>query len=551
MRLTALGCAIGVASALHAQTPGDWTAYGGGPGGARYSGLEQITRANVNQLQLAWISRTGDYLRDRGRFEANPVVVDGTMYVSTPLGTVLALDPASGTERWRFDAHLNIDGDYGDFANRGVAVWLDRGRAGGTCRRRVFVGTVDARLIALDAETGVPCADFATAGTLDLSAGLRHAAAYHWEYGVTSPPAVIRDVVIVGAAVSDNQRVNAPEGVVRAFDARSGALRWSWDPVPRRAGDPAFATWRGPVAHETGAANVWSVMSVDTARDLVFVPTGSASPDFFGGERQGANRYANSVVALRGSTGAVVWQFQAVHHDLWDYDVPAQPSLFTLRRGNRAIPAVAVATKMGHLFILDRRTGTPLFPVVERSVPASDVPGEKAWPTQPFPAPSFRFAPESLTPAEAYGLSDSARAVCAARIAALRYEGVFTPPSVRGTIIFPGNLGGLNWSGVAIDDRRGLVVAPVNRFAHVVTLIPRDSLTAARRAHPGVEISDQRGTPFGMMRDVFVENRVPCTPPPWGTLAAVDLNGDSLRWQIPLGALPGMPPGSPDRKSVV
>lgn len=534
--------------ALGAQqrpTAGDWPAYGGGPGGARYSPLEQITRTNVSQLRLAWVIRTGDYMRDRGRFEANPLIVAGTMYVSTPLGNVIALDPATGVERWRFDAHLDAGGDYGDFANRGVATWLDAARpAGAPCRRRVYVGTVDARLIALDAATGRPCTDFGAGGTIDLSQGLRHAPAYHWEYGVTSPPAVIGDLVVVGAAVSDNQRANAPDGVVRAFDARSGVLRWSWDPIPRTAGDSAYATWEGPAAHETGAANVWSVMSVDPALDLVYVPTGSASPDFYGGERLGANRYANSVVALRGSTGKVVWQFQVVHHDVWDYDVPAQPGLFTLHRGGRDMPAVAVSTKMGHLFILDRRTGTPLFPVEERPVPASDVPGETAWPTQPFPAPHFRFAPESLTADQAFGLTDSVRAQCRARIEALRYEGVFTPPSLRGTIVFPSNLGGLNWSGVAIDAARGLVVAPANRFAHIVTLIPRDSLPAVRHAHPGVEISNQRGTPYGMMRDILFHQRVPCTPPPWGTLAAVDLRGDSLRWQVPLGAMPGLPPGS-------
>ncbi len=540
----ALALVASAAPALVAQAPGDWPAYGGSLGGSRYSPLEQITRANVSQLRLAWVVRTGDYYRDRGRFEANPLVVDGTMYVSTPMGNMVALDPASGVERWRFDAHLDVGGDYGDFASRGVSTWLDTTRAAGApCRRRVFVATVDARLIALDGATGRPCADFGAAGTVDLARDLRHTPAYHWEYGVTSPPAVIGGLVVVGAAVSDNQRTDAPEGVVRAFDARTGALRWSWDPIPRTPGDSAYDTWRGPVAHETGAANVWSVMSADPALGLIFVPTGSGSPDFYGGARLGANRYANSVVALRATTGQVVWHFQVVHHDLWDYDVPAQPALFTLRRGARRIPAVAVATKMGHLFILDRRTGVPLFPVTERPVPASDVPGEEAWPTQPFPGAAFRLAPESLSPDEAFGLTDSVRAECRARISALRYEGVFTPPSLRGTIIWPGNIGGLNWSGVAVDEERGLVIAPANRVAHIVTLIPQDSLMAARHAHPGNEISRQRGTPYGMMRDVLLSpQRVPCTPPPWGTLGAVDLTADSLRWQVPLGFLPALGP---------
>jgi len=333
-----------------APRTGDWPAYGHDAGGTRYSPLAEITPGNVARLRVAWVYRTGDYLRDRSRFEAAPLVVDGTLYVSTPLGHVIALDPERGIERWRYDARVSLEGDYGDFANRGVATWLDQTRGTALpCRRRIFLATVDARLIALDARTGRPCGDFGAGGEVDLAGGLRHAPAYHWEYGVTSPPAVASGLVIVGAAVSDNQRVDAPEGVVRAFDARSGRLRWSWDPVP-----PALSA---------GAANAWSVLSTDPERDLVFVPTGSASPDFFGGERPGANAHANSVVALRASTGRLVWAFQVVHHDLWDYDVPAQPVLFTLRRGGSALPAVAVGTKMGHLFILDRRTGAPLFPV--------------------------------------------------------------------------------------------------------------------------------------------------------------------------------------------
>src|SRR5205807_5756626 len=295
--------------------------------------------------------------------------------VSTPLGTVIALDAATGVERWQSDQRVDFAADYGDFANRGVSTWLDAARpAGATCRRTIFLATVDARLIALDAATGRRCDAFGEHGVVDLARDLRHQPAYRGEYGVTSPPIAVGGLVIVGSAVADNQRVDAPEGTVRAFDARTGAPRWSFDPQPP--------------ASRTGAANAWSVFTADTALGLVYVPIGSASPDFFGGARLGKDLFANSVVALRIATGEVVWSFQVVHHDLWDYDVPAQPSLFTLRRGGSALPAVAVGTKMGHLFILDRRTGAPLFPVEERAVPGSDVPGEAAWPTQPFPAPA-------------------------------------------------------------------------------------------------------------------------------------------------------------------
>ncbi len=511
-----------------------WPAYGRDPGGSRYAPISQITTHNVTQLRLAWVDRTGDYLTDRGRFEATPILVQGTLYISTPLGSVVAVDPATGHERWKYRGPVDFGyNDYGDFANRGVAAWTGSADAG-PCALRIFGATVNARLIALDGHTGNPCSDFGDHGTVDLTVGLRHKPEYHWEYGVTSPPTIVHDLVIVGSAVPDNHRIDAPDGVIRAYDAHTGALRWRFEPIPRVPGTPAYTTWIGPVAHNTGAANAWSIFSADTARDLVFVPVGSASPDFYGGERRGDNRYANCVVALRASTGAVVWAFQVVHHDIWDYDVPAQPVLFTLHRDGRDIPAVAVATKMGHVFILDRLTGTPLFPVEERRVPASDVPGEEASPTQPFPLPAFRLVPESLSVADAFGVTDSERDSCRARLRALRYQGIFTPPSQQGTIIWPGDIGGMNWSGISIDEHRGILIAPTNHLAHVVRLIPRDSLHAAAMANPDLEYGRQIGTPYAMSRtDLHT-----CTPPPWGTLAAVDLNRGTVKWQVPLGWMP-------------
>ncbi len=533
---------LALAAAQAAAQSTEWPAYAGDAAGHRYSVLNQITAANVAALQPAWVYRTGDLLRRNGRFEATPLLVDGALYVSSPLGRVSALDPRTGAERWTYDPGVDLHGSYGDFANRGVSTWFDAAAPAGTvCRRRIFIGTVDARLIALDGATGRPCDDFGSHGTVDLTHDLLNAPEEPGEYEVTSPPAVVGGLVIVGSSIGDNNRLDAPNGVVRAYDARSGGEKWSWDPIPRTPGAPGYDTWRGTYAHQTGGANAWSVLSADTARDLVFVPVGSASPDFYGGERLGDNHYANSVVALRASTGQVVWAFQVVHHDLWDYDVPAQPVAFMLHRGGKDIPALAVATKMGHLFILDRATGQPLVPVEERPVPASDVPGEVVSPTQPFPPPAYRFVPESLSAADAWGVTPERKEQCRTWIASLRSEGIFTPSSLRGSIHYPGHLGGFNWSGVSIDERDGLLVAPVNRLAMVVTLIPRDSIRAMRRAHPGVEINGQRGTPYGMMRQTLLgSDGLPCSPPPWGELVAFDLAHGAVRWRVPFGYLRGM-----------
>ena len=524
----------------------EWPAYGRDAEGTRYSPAAQIKRENVRQLRQAWSIRTGDLMAgsNAGRFEAVPIFVDGTLFISTPLGNVLALDPETGAERWRFDAKLSLDADYGDFASRGVSTWVDRrlGRSA-VCRRRIFVAPVDARLIALDAATGKPCRDFGNAGQVDLTVGLRNPPAYKGEYEVTSPPAIFGDLVIVGSAVGDNFRADAPSGVVRAFDARTGAQKWTWDPIPRDSSERGYDTWQGPVAHQTGAANAWSLISVDAKRGLIFVPVGSASPDFFGGERLGANLFANSVVALHATTGKVAWHFQAVHHDLWDYDIPSQPVLITVRRtgAGPAVDAVVVTTKMGHVFVLDRATGTPIFPVEERPVPASDVPGEKAWPTQPFPVLPVPLTPARLAPDDAFGLTPEDRAQCRAKIASARSEGIFTPPSLRGTIIYPGNIGGSNWGGAAWDPTRKLLVTPTNNLAFAVTLIPRDSMAAARRAAPGSEISPQRGTPYGMKREVlFSPSGVPCNPPPWGLLKAVSLSDGAKQWESPLGYIPAL-----------
>lgn len=526
----------------------DWPAYGGDAGGRRYSPLTQIDRSNVGRLEVAWTYRTGDVSDGRRTarktsFEATPLMVDGTLYVVTPFNRVVALDPETGSELWAYDPKIDLWVPYGDdLVSRGLATWLDAKAAAGTaCRRRLFLATNDARLIALDARTGSPCADFGRAGEVDLTREV--SCSYPGEYHVTSPPVVLGDLVVTGSAINDNQRVDAPRGIVRAYDVRTGAQRWSWDPIPRDPRDPARRTWEGDSATRTGAANAWSILSADSERDLVFVPTGSASPDFYGGERRGQNLYADSVVALRGSTGQVVWHFQVVHHDLWDYDVPAQPALVTLRRGGRDEPAVAQATKMGHLFFLDRDSGAPLFPVEERPVPASTVPGEQAWPTQPFPTAPRPLVPQRLTAADAWGVTPWDRGRCRARMERLRAEGIFTPPNLEGTIIFPGNAGGTNWGSLAFDPARGVVVVNTSRVAHVVTLIPRERYNGAGERDRRIEYGRQAGTPYAMRREALLSPLgIPCNPPPWGTLAGVDVASGAVRWEVPLGTIRDLAP---------
>lgn len=530
----------------------DWPAYGHDGGGSRYSPLAAINRDNVKNLKVAWVYRTGDVAdgsktAETSQFEATPIMVDGMLYLSTPFNRVIALDPQTGIERWSYDPKIDLSVPYAEgLTSRGVSTWLDRKRATGErCRRRIFVATNDGRLIALDAQTGATCADFGKAGQVELTRGVGQF--QPGEYHFTSPPAVIDDLVIVGSTVNDAERADAPSGVVRAFDARTGALRWSWNPIPRDRTDPAWKTWKNESAARTGAANVWSVISVDTERDLVFLPTSCPSPDFYGGERRGDNLYSDSVVALRASTGKLVWYFQVVHHDIWDYDVPAQPVLVNVRRQGRRIPAVAVATKMGHIFLLDRETGKSLFPIEERAVPQSAVPGEELSPTQPFPILPPPLGLETLTVDDAWGITEADRNWCRERIKSLRSEGIFTPPSLQGSIIYPGNIGGVAWGGASVDAERGILITNTNRFPFIITLIPRDRYATEKRANPNADISPQTGTPYAMRRDILrTRSGVLCNPPPWGTLAAVDLASGRVRWQVALGTIPQLAgvPGS-------
>jgi len=508
----------------------------------RHSDAAQITRDNVRQLETAWTYHTGEAARrgeafNHSAFEVTPILADGRLVLCTPFDRVVALDPASGRELWVFDPRLAPTLKPGNgFICRGVAAWRDqKAGADAECAARIFLGTNDSRLIALDLRTGVPCAAFGRNGEVALPPDLPPL--YPGEYQITSAPATVGDVVVVGSSIDEMTRARAPSGTVLGLDARTGAPRWSFDPVPRRADDPAAATWPGRGYERTSGGNVWSPIAVDADRDLVFLPTAGPAGSFHGGERPGDNLYTSSVVALRGATGEVVWQFQTVHHDIWDDDVSAQPSLVSLRRDGRDVPAVVVATKAGFVFVLDRETGTPLFPVEERPFPASDMPDERPSPTQPVPLRPPPLVPQALGPDDAWGLLYFDRLACRRRIAAARSEGLYTPPSLRGTILFPFTGGGVNWGGGAFDPSRQLFVVNTTSLAHVVRLIPRAEYAAARAADPKVEIGRALGTPYTALRDTLLSPLgIPCNPPPWGSLAAVDLDGGSIRWQVPLGA---------------
>ena len=521
-------CLLVAVAATQQQGDGDWVAYGRDPGGERYSPLTSIHRGNVRSLEVAWTYRTGDaYTPARGRptaFEATPLHVDGTLYLSTPLGRVHALDPVTGTVKWVYDAKPPRDAGYGDFVSRGVSTWSG---AGG---RRIFVATVDARLIALDAATGKPIASFGDQGAVDLRKGLRIPPTDFSDYQVTSPPAVLANTIVVGSAIADGTAAPHPSGEVRGFDAVTGRQKWAWDPL---SGLP-----------RSGGANAWSVIAADPGRGLVFVPTSSPSHDYYGGRRPGANEYSDSVVVLRADTGERVWHFQTVHHDLWDYDVAAPPILFDWRRDGRAVPAVGVATKSGQIFILDRTTGKPLVAVEERPVPRSDAAGETAAATQPFPIAPASLARTALRADEAWGLNDEDRNWCRRTIEGLRADGIFTPPSLKGTLVIPGNVGGIAWGGLAHDREAGLLIAPVNNLAAEVRLVERQGEAAERKAgrlSGEFEYHPQRGTPYGVVRRFLLgpKTRLPCTPPPWGTLAAVRAGTGEIAWQVPLGQFPG------------
>ncbi|MFK7954979.1 MAG: PQQ-binding-like beta-propeller repeat protein [Lysobacterales bacterium] len=518
-----------------------WEHYGGTVAGDRYSPHTQVTPANVRSLASRWQFRSGDAADGSqhsrsSSFKATPIFFDNLLYVASGFNRVYALAPDTGTLQWSFDPKVNFGRNFSEmFTSRGVSAW--RGEDAGRCSSRIFLGTLDARLIALDSKDGKPCKDFADSGTLDLSRGIRNYR--RGEYSQTSPVTVVGSTVVVGSSIGDNGGVELEPGTVRGFDAQSGELLWAFDPIPNRPDQAALAGWDPKQAVRNGGGNMWSVASASESLGLVYVPTTSPSPDFFGGERQGANNYANSVVALDVKTGTVRWHFQTVHHDLWDYDLAAQPAVTRLPGQDQQI--VLQATKTGHFFALNGATGKPVFPVTEKSVPKSKVPGEDAAPTQPFPSADLSLHPAEL---EMWDHSPAMNDYCRKLLQGRRYEGLFTPPDLVGTVLYPGNGGGTNWGSMAVDAARGIAVLGLNRLPTVVELIPRKEFRRRREAEAGgpqnVQFTEQSGTPFGMARyDVYYPDLVlPCQRGPWGTWVAIDLSRGKVLWETPAGPFP-------------
>ena len=528
--LLPLLCAPGVVPVVQAA---------GDPFGQHHSPATQITPDNVTRLTPAWTHRNGDMAAQTGMpssvsAQSTPVLLPpqsgGHLVYCTPFNRVIALDPETGRERWAYDPKVRRTSER-PYRCRGVAyAQVPQADEQGACRHRIYTVTGDRRLIAIDARDGQPCADFGERGVVTLAEHERYGLE---EVGSSSPPLVANGVIVVGSSVIDFAFAEAPRGVVAAYDAATGAPRWTFDPLQGATG--------------TGAANAWAPMAADAERDLVFVPTGAPSPDYYGALRVGSNGYANSVVALRLSTGEVEWAFQLVHHDLWDYDTPAQPVLFEWRGPDgRRVPALAQVSKQGFVFVLDRRDGKPLFPVQERAVPPSTIPGEKAWPTQPFPTQPAPLLPTRIGPDDAWGLIFWDRGRCRDAIAGLENEGIFTPLAERPTLLFPGSLGGANWGGGAYSPQKQLLIVNVNA-APFVAQLTRDAVAKTGQDHPvagqKTMFVTMKGTPYTLaVGPLLSPLGIPCTAPPWGKLVAVDLAKGRVAWQVPLGSVHEMGP---------
>ncbi len=522
-----------------------WPSIGGSPGAQRFSSLQQITPHNVDKLEVAWVYHTGDVssgtdTHGATAFQATPLVVNDSMYLCTPYNRIISLDPESGAEKWTHDPGVDMTGVYTPTC-RGVAYWESEKTPADNdqCQRRILSATLDARLLAVDANSGEPCTDFGEGGSVNLKANLGDVRLA--EYYVTSAPLVIDDLVVTGAFVMDGQRTDAPPGVIRAYDVRSGELRWAFDPVPPGMEPVTAEDAKAGAVFTRSTPNSWGNLSADPERGIIYLPMGGPQLDHYGGPPRGKlDHYGTSVVALDASSGRPLWNFQAVHHDIWDWDVAAQPVLF---EQHGKTPGVIAATKMGHIFLLNRETGEPLFPVEERPVPSSPVPGERTSTTQPFPTLPKPVHPEKLTEDDIWGIYPGDRSACLAQFREMHYEGIFTPPALgKPSLLWPGLGGGVNWGSVSVNPEQNIMVVNSMRVPYTVKLIPREEADSLDGSDL-VGANAQEGTPYVVIRGGFLSpHNTPCTAPPWGVLTAIDLDSGETLWEKPLGNLEELAP---------
>jgi quinoprotein glucose dehydrogenase len=536
-RLALLCCVVLITATPYAQddTRLDWPVYAGDEAATHYSPLAEINRATVRNLIIAWRWRPNEKVLKEfgtqpGTFQNTPLMIGDVLYLSTPYNRVVALDARTGVERWSYDPKPYEDGQPPNgtgFVHRGVAAWRDE-----SGRLRIFMNS-RYRLICLDASTGMPVTSFGRDGIVDLTEGLSWTV-NRKHYTNTSPPVVYKNLVILGNGVGDRLVYrNDPPGDIRAFDANTGTIVWTFRPTPR-PGEFGNDTWGDESWKFTGHTNVWAPMSLDVARGLLYLPFGTPSNDFYGARRPGANLFAESLVCLDASTGARQWHFQVVHHGLWDYDLPAAPILTTIVVDGRRIDAVVQLTKQGWAFVFDRVSGAPVWPVEERPVPASDMVGEKAWPTQPVPAKPPAFSEQGVALDDAFDLTPELRNAARRELAKYRLGPMYTPPSVEGTLMRPGLIGGANWGGGAVDPSTGWLYVKTS-----------NSPAIARIAKPDRSPSNPRASEVDadyVMSSVPTEfmDGLPLLKPPYGHLTAIDLNRGEIIWRVVLGDTPAL-----------
>lgn len=512
-----------------AVADGEWHAYGRTQHGTRYSPLAQLTPSNVDRLEKIWEFNTGDRRRpsdpEETTYEVTPLKIDDSLYICTPHNFVIALDADTGQERWRFDPQVPDSVNRQHLTCRGLSYHISDAPAGEqACRQRLFMPTADARLIALDAKTGRVCPEFGRNGAVNLWANMPNVR--EGFYYSTSPPVVANGLVIIGGAVNDNVSTTEPSGVVRAYDAITGELKWNWDP-----GNPQQTQ---PIAegetYSESTPNSWSISSADEALGLVYVPLGNQVPDQWGGNRsENSERFSSSIVALDLDTGELRWVFQTVHHDLWDMDVPAQPSLVDIDTDNGPVPALVAPTKQGDIYVLDRRTGEPILPVREVPAPQGAAEGDWAAPTQPVSALSYE--PPVLQGKDLWGATFIDQMMCHIQFHSLRYEGRYTPPSTQGTLVHPGNFGVFNWGGVAVDPVRQMVFSTPAYLPFTSTLIPRENDRRTYVSNSEPHLNENFGAPFAVELKPFVSPiGLPCIAPPWGYVAGADLRTGKTHW---------------------